>query len=243
MKKSVIRAAFVTSLPVLMGYSTMGMAFGILLADAGYGVWWALLMSVTMLSGSLQFAAVGIVTGPLTLLEVAAMSLLINIRYSVYGLSLIERFRNYGWLRFYLIFGLTDETYALVVKEGRLRGSDRRDFTFCVSFFNHLYWVAGGATGALLGGVLPFNTRGIDFAMTALFLVILTEQCLERRNRIPAAVGVLATLGALFAGACFAFEAERMLIPAMLVIIGALLALRGRLEPCPAAEAGEGTAA
>ena len=213
------------SLPVLMGYTTMGAAFGILLNQIGYGPWWALFMCVTILSGSLQFAAVGMIAGSMSLAETAVMSLLINIRYSVYGLALIEAFRKCGWKRFYMIFALTDETYALQVQDERPGEVNRGTFMFLIGFLDHLYWIIGGVAGAFAGPLLTFNTRGIDFAMTALFLVILTEQCMENRNRIPALIGAGATLTAMLV-----FGPARMLMPAMFLIIGILLVLRRRLE-------------
>jgi azlC family protein len=232
------RAAFVVSLPVLMGYTTMGAAFGILLNRIGYGPWWALFMCVTILSGSLQFAAVGMIAGSMSLAETAVMSLLINIRYSVYGIALIEAFRKCGLKRFYMIFALTDETYALQVQDERPEGVDRGTFMFLIGLLDHLYWIAGGVAGAFAGSMLTFNTRGIDFAMTALFLVILTEQCMEKRNRIPAVIGAGATLGAMLA-----FGAANMLMPAMLLIIGILLVLRRRLDAAETGAARETEAA
>ena len=226
MDRKTAKSAFITSLPVLMGYSTMGAAFGILLSQAGYGPAWALLMSVTIFSGSLQFAAVDILRSAPPLIEVALLSLLVNIRYCVYGISLIEKFRRYGWRKFYLIFGLTDETYALLVRDREHHGTAQRDFMLGVCFFDHLYWIFGSVAGAIAGTLLTCNTRGIDFTMTALFLVILTEQCLERKNRIPALIGAAATVAALVC-----FGPERMLVPAILAIIGILLVLRRRLEP------------
>ncbi len=220
-----VKAAFVVSLPVLMGYTAMGAAFGILLNKAGFSPWWALLMSVTILSGSLQFAAVGMLSAGLPLLETAVMSLLINIRYGVYGLSLIEPFRKCGLKRFYMIFTLTDETYALQVQDERPAEVERGEFMFLIGFFDHLYWIVGSVAGAVAGTLLEFDTRGIDFAMTALFLVILTEQCMVKSNRIPAAIGAAATLVALWL--C---DARNMLLPAMFLIIGLLLLLRRRLD-------------
>lgn len=220
-----LKAAFLTSLPVLMGYLAMGAAFGILLNRLGLSPWWAFAMCLTILSGSMQFAAVGMIANGTGLLETALMTLFINIRYCMYGLSLIGPFRECRRRRAYMIFTLTDETYALQVQDERPAGVDRGDFMFLIGLFDHIYWIAGGLIGSLAGTFITFDTSGIDFAMTALFLVILTEQCLDSSNRVPAAVGAAATLAALAA-----FGADNMLLPAMLIMIPALLLLRRKLD-------------
>lgn len=230
--KKTLLASFKVSIPVLMGYSTMGMAFGILMVtDTQFGPLWVLLLSITQESGSLQFAAVGMMKQLMPLAETALMSLLINIRYSVYGLSLIEPFRKCGLRRFYMIGALTDETYALLVQDERPADVERGDFMFLVALFNHLYWIVGTVTGALIGKLLKCDMRGVDFAMTALFLVILTDQVREKANRIPALIGIVATTASLFI-----FGANRMLPPAMLAMIVILLLLRNTKELAPLKE-------
>ena len=215
-------AAFKVSLPVLMGYTTMGAAFGILMVtDTQFGPLWVLLLSITQESGSLQFAAVGMMKQLMPLAETALMSLLINIRYSVYGLSLIEPFKKCGLRRFYMIGALTDETYALLVQDERPADVKREDFMFLVALFNHLYWIAGTFAGALAGKLLKCDMRGVDFAMTALFLVIMTDQLREKKNRIPACVGLVSTVCCLFI-----FGENRMLPPAMLAMIFVLTVFR-----------------
>ena len=232
MNRSVWKAAFLATLPVLAGYSAMGCAFGILLdANAGLGAGWSFLMSLTILSGSLQFAAVDMIAGSLSLLEIGILTLFINFRYSMYGLSLIRRFREAGPRRWYLIFALTDETYALLLKNRPGAGpGDSDNFMLTLAALNHSYWVVGCVTGSIAGKLLQFNTRGIDFSMTALFLVILTDQCREIRNRIPALIGGAATL------LCrVLFGPDNMLIPAMALILIGVLAFRRKLDP-PEAE-------
>lgn len=220
-KKSVT-AAFKVSLPVLMGYTTMGAAFGILMVtDTQFGPLWVLLLSITQESGSLQFASVGMMKQLMPLAETALMSFLINIRYSVYGLSLIEPFSKCGWRRFYMIGALTDETYALLVQDERPEDVKRGDFMFLVALFNHLYWIAGTLAGALAGKLLKCDMRGVDFAMTALFLVIMVDQLREKKNRIPAAVGLISTVSCLFI-----FGENRMLPPSMLAMIFILTVFR-----------------
>lgn len=227
MNGKVFKEAFICSLPVMMGYLSMGAAFGILLtANTGLNPLWSLLMSLTILSGSLQFAAVDMISGSLSLLEIGILTLFINFRYSMYGLSLIRRFREAGSRRWYLIFALTDETYALLLKKRPHAGpGDSDNFMLTLASLNHSYWVIGCVTGSIAGKLIEFNTKGIDFSMTALFLVILTDQCREKRNRLPAVIGGAATLLCR----CL-FGPGNMLIPAMALILIGVLVFRRKLD-------------
>ena len=227
--KTTLKAAFTASLPVLTGYLTMGMAAGILLAsriprpDIAL---WAFLTSAGSISGALQFALVEWTVRRTPLLDVALLTLFLNFRYALYGLSLLERFRGVGaWRKFYLIWTLTDETYALEAECKCPPGGDPVQYCLTVAALDHLYWITGVVAGALAGRSLPFSTRGIDFAMTALFLVILTDQCRERRHRFPAGIGAAAA-----AAGCLLFGADRMLIPAMALMIAVFLIWRKPLE-------------
>jgi len=223
--RKTVKAAFLASLPVILGYIAMGAAFGVLLNKCGFNAWWALYMSATILSGSLQFAAVGMLSQQLPILETAVMSLIINLRYCMYGLPLIEVFRKCGLWRFYLLFALSDETFALQVQDERPAGVPRKEYMLLIAAFDHAAWIIGGVLGAVLGGMLDFDVTGIEFAMTALFLVILTEQCCIKANRLPALIGGGATLLALLV-----LGPDKMLIPGMLLMIGLLLVFRKRLE-------------
>ncbi|MBR7120667.1 MAG: AzlC family ABC transporter permease [Lentisphaeria bacterium] len=228
-RKRIFYQAFYASLPVLMGYTAMGMAAGILLAGKIQRpdiVFWAFLSSLTSISGALQFAIVDWIDNRMALIDVALLTVFLNIRYAMYGLSLLEKFRGIGFRRkFYLIWSLTDETFAL---EAESNFPDRHANTlYClfVAMLNHSYWVCGVTIGALAGKFLPFSTKGIDFAMTALFLVVLTDQCREKRNRIPAATGLICAI----AGRAF-FSVSNMLIPAMIMMTVTFIALRKNLE-------------
>ncbi len=226
MTGTVFKAAFVATLPVLAGYSAMGCAFGILLdANAGLGAGWSFLMSLTILSGSLQFAAVEILNAGFPFYKVALLTFFINIRYAMYGFALIERFRGKGWKKLYMIFALTDETYALQVENKAPDPKDSTDYCFAVALLNQCYWIFGCLLGSVAGKWMDFNKKGIDFAMTALFLVILTDQCREKQNRLPSLIGGAATL------LCrIVFGPDRMLIPAMLLMLTGFLLLRRRLD-------------
>lgn len=229
--KEIVKKAFSDSLPVLMGYVTMGTAFGILLVSqvSGSNFSTAALMSFSTISGSMQFAAVEMLKNyaAYTLWLTAVLALLINIRYSMYGISLVRIFRNYPWyIKYYLIWSLTDETYALE-SSSRLRGKKRMYYCLSVAMFDHLYWLTGSVIGAVAGSWIPFDTTGIDFAMTALFLVILVDLLRSRINRVPALAGGVSTLAALaFFMIFFPAYINRMLLAAMLLMTAILLFLR-----------------
>ena len=231
-----IRAAFISSMPVLMGYLTMGMAFGILLATqvrAANG-FTALVMSIFTISGSMQFAAVDMLRNSenYSLLLTALLALMINIRYAVYGLPFLRIFRPYVRpLRWYLIGTLTDETYAIETQDKR-HGKDKQIYLFCVAFFDHMYWVAGSVIGAVLGKMIPLAwTKGIDFAMVALFIVVLVDLCREKANHIPAVIGGTVTADVLLI--CLQIcpgHINKILLPAMFLVIVILLALKKKLS-------------
>lgn len=223
-----IREAFIASLPVFMGYETMGIAFGVLIATQvpGFHAGCTALTSLFTVSGSMQFAAVEMLrnAAQYSLLSTALLALLINIRYCVYGLPFVRVWKNYPWwLRAVLILGLTDETYAIIASSPR-HGKRQRCFVSCVVIFDISYWVSGTVIGTLLGKHLPFSTEGIEFAMLALFVVILVDLCRERKNWFPAMVGGGVT--ALVIGLAMAFfphATNKTLILAMVITIAILL--------------------
>ena len=228
-RRAILRRAFVNSLPVLMGYTTMGFAAGVLLA-AKSGIrlpaFWAFLTSATSISGALQFMLVDWIRNSQPMLDVALLTVCLNIRYSMYGLSLIERFRGIPLAKkLYLIWSLTDETYALEVENKVPPGVDSIQYCITLAALNHFYWILGVVSGALAGAALPFPNKGIDFAMTALFLVILTDQCRESKNRVYAAVGLLASVVC-----ALVFGAGKMLIPSMVLMLSALIVFRKSFE-------------
>ena len=233
--KTLFRKAFADSLPVLMGYVSMGTAFGILLATQvkGANFLTAAMMSFSTISGSMQFAAVEMLANAAsyTLLLTAILAVLINIRYAMYGISLVRYFANYPWyIRYYLIWTLTDETYALE-SSTTLRGRKRMYYSLLVSSFDHLYWLTGSVIGAAAGAFITFDTAGIDFAMTALFLVVLTDLVRNKANRLPALTGGVSTLLALiFFVAVYPDAVNRMLLAAMALMIVILLMQRKKYQ-------------
>ena len=214
------RRALKATIPVLAGYVVLGAGFGILLGEAGYGPVWSLAMCLFIYAGSMQYVGVGLIAGGAGLLSTILTTLMVNARHLFYSVSMLTRYRDAGKYKPYLIFALTDETYSLLCE-----GNETDRFRFFVSLFDQCYWVAGGLLGSLIGPHLPFSTAGIEFSMTALFIASFTEQWLTARDRLPALVGLAASLGSLIV-----FGPERFLIPAMLLITLAMTLLRPRLE-------------
>ena len=175
-------------------------------------------MSGLIYAGSMQYVAIDLLAGGASLISAAIMTLMVNARHLFYGISMLERYKDTGAAKPYLIFALTDETYSVVCSGGVPEGVDR-------SLLNQLYWIAGGVAGALLGSVLPFDTTGIDFSMTALFLVVMTEQWKASRDHTPALVGLGVSLVCLLV-----FGSSDFLIPSMVGITAALTVLRGFMQ-------------
>ena len=223
--KRTIRQAFYKSIPVLAGYVVLGIGFGILMRDAGYGVLWTAAMSLFIYAGSLQYVGVGLLAGGASVLTTAITSLMVNARHLFYSISMIEKYKDAGKYKPYMIFALTDETYSLLCDGMTPSGVEPNQYRFLVSLFNHSYWVAGSIIGSLLGAVLPFSTEGIEFSMTALFVAAFTEQWLTTKDHIPALTGLICTLLCLVV-----FGKDNFLIPAMLLITLVLTLLRGREE-------------
>lgn len=219
-----LRAAFPATIPVLTGYLCIGMAYGLLMANAGYGVFWALLLSLLCYAGSMEFVAVSLLTAGFDPVQALLMALMINARHAFYGLSMLEKYRGTGWARPFLIFSLTDETFSLVSTLEPPDGVTRRDFYFWISLLDYLYWQVGSVLGALIGGLLPFDTTGLDFALTALFIVLFLEQWRKRENRPAALIGLGCTAASLAV-----VGADRLVIPAMVLILAVLLGGRNKL--------------
>ena len=225
MNRKAFAAAFPATVPVMLGYLTLGAAFGLLLNAAGFGVGWAALMSGFIYAGSAQFLGVELLTAAVPLAQAAVMTFILNFRHLVYGLSMLEKFRGMGWKKPYMIFSLTDETYALLSSLHVPVGVKPADYYFAVSLLNQLYWVAGSLLGGLLGTALTINTQGADFAMTALFIVIAVGQWESAKSHLPALLG-----GGISLLTLVLFGPERFLVPALAVMILALLVLHGRLD-------------
>ena len=215
-----IARAFRDTLPVMTGYLVLGIGFGILLSTKGYGVLWAFGMGIVIYSGTMQFAAAEMFTSGAALTEVAVTAAMMGARHIFYGLTMSERYRNiHGLKKAYMIFALTDETYSLVCE------SDDEDYCFWVSLLDHSYWLSGGIIGCLLGEILPFDSRGIDFSLTALFVSICAEQWLNTNNHYPSVIGFTTSILCLMI-----FGAGNFLIPSMISITLMLFVMRGKID-------------
>ena len=223
-KSSVLRAAFPVTVPVMTGYLCLGMAFGVLMKANGYGVIWSALMSLMCFAGSMQFAAITLLTTAFEPVQAFLLSVMVHARHMFYGLSVLDKYHGLGKVRAFLIFSLTDETFSIVSSVEPPAGVERKEFYTCVSLLNYIYWVGGSAVGGLLGELLRFDTTGLDFALTALFVVLFLEQVKKRENRAAGAIGI-----ACAAVSLAVFGAERLVIPAMVLILAALLGGRKRL--------------
>ncbi len=223
--KKAFRKAFPYTIPVLTGYLFIGIAFGVMYAEKGYSFLWAILMSLLVYAGSGQYLAVNFFVPGFSFLQVIFLTFMVNVRHIFYGISLLEKFNKIGKKRWYMIFGLTDETYSLLCTTNVPEDVEEDKFLFAISIMNHSYWVLGSAIGAIAGTVLPINSEGIDFAMTALFVVIFVEQWMEKKNRIPEIIGVTVAIVALMV-----FGASSFVLPAMLAIVALLFIGRKRLD-------------
>lgn len=225
MKRKTAKAAFIKSLPVFAGYIVLGIGFGVLLAKAGYGLWWALAMSVTMYAGSMQYVAVSLLSGGASFITTAVTTLLVQARHLFYGISMIEKYKGAGIKKFYLAFALTDETYSLLCDGKHPEGTDLHLFQFLLSLFNQSYWIMGCLLGNFIGTNVEFNSAGIEFAMTAIFVTVFVEQWKSTKNHLSAIIGVLST------ALCLAvFGKDNFLVPSMICITLLLFLLRKPLE-------------
>ncbi len=223
--KKAFRKAFPYTIPVLTGYLFIGIAFGVMYAEKGYSFLWAILMSLLVYAGSGQYLAVNFFVPGFSFLQVIFLTFMVNVRHIFYGISLLEKFNKMGKKRWYMIFGLTDETYSLLCTTNVPEDVEEDKFLFAISIMNQSYWVLGSAIGAIAGTVLPINSEGIDFAMTALFVVIFVEQWMDRKNRIPEMIGVVVAIVALTI-----FGASSFVLPAMLAIVALLFIGRKKLD-------------
>lgn len=214
MNKKALKRAFLDTIPVLTGYLFLGMGFGILLVEqTEKGVLWAFFMALCMLAGSGQYLAVSLMAGGASVLSAALATFLVNARHIFYGISLVDAYKGSGKKKFYMIFGLTDETYSLVTQNQPPEGMSRHQYCFVVTMLDHIYWVIGCVLGNLAGSLIPISFEGVEFVLTALFVTMFVEQWLSNKNHLPAIIGVVST------GVCLAvFGSEIFLIPSMVLI-------------------------
>ena len=201
-----LRAAFPHTIPILTGYLFLGMSYGVLMKVSGFSFWYPLLISLTVYAGSMQFVTTSLLLGAFNPIQAFVMTLMVNARHLFYGIALLDRYQDTGWKKPYLIFGLSDETFS-------------------VTALDQLYWVIGATLGGLFGSLISFNTEGLDFVMTAMFVVILLEQWLKEKNHTCTLLGL-----GLAALSLFLFGPDGFMLPAMGAILAVLLLLRSTLE-------------
>ena len=223
--RELIKNVIIKTLPVMAGYVVLGMGFGILLNVNGYGLFWALLMSVLIYAGSAQYVGISLISGGTSILTTALTILMVNARHLFYGISMIDRYKGAGKRKPYLIFGLTDETYSLVCNGEYPEGVNKYKYWFMISLFNQIYWITGSCIGSLIGTLIKFDTTGIDFSMTALFVTVFVEQWLSTKEHRPALIGLFATIICLLI-----FGSDSFLIPSMIAIVALLFLSKKTFE-------------
>lgn len=224
-RRNALRAAFPATIPVLTGYGCLGMAFGLLLSAAGYGPLWAALMSMVVFAGSIQYLTISLLLAPFDPIQAFLLSVMVNARHIFYGLSVLEKYKGLGKARLFLISALTDETFSLVSTLEPPEGVEKKRFYTWISFLNYSYWAVASVLGAVLGSVLTIDTTGMDFALTALFVVLFLEQWKKPENRSAGVIGLACTALSLAV-----FGADNLVIPAMAMIL--LVLLGGRKKLC-----------
>lgn len=223
--KKALKAAFPHTIPVMAGYLFLGAAYGILMNTKGYGLGWTLLMSVFVYAGSMQYVGVTLLTSMFNPIYAFLLTLMVNARHLFYGISMLDKFQGTGKLKTYLILGLSDETFSIQCSAESPEGVDRSSFMFFITLLDHIYWVSGSLMGGLLGYIVSFNTEGLDFVLTALFVVIFINQWRSTKDHIPALVGLSASIVCLLL-----FGQNSFIIPSMVLIMIILTAFRKRIE-------------
>jgi 4-azaleucine resistance transporter AzlC len=225
MKKKALKAAFPYTIPIFAGFWFLGLAYGIYMNVSGFSFVYPMIMSIIIFGGSLEFVAVEMLLSPFAPLQVFIMTLLIQARHLFYGISMLDKFKNMGWKKYYLIFGMCDETFSINYTANIPEDVDKGWFMFFVTLLNHLYWVTGATIGGLLGSLIHFNTDGISFVMTAMFVVIFMEQWMKEKHHISSYIGLgVATVCLIL------FGADSFMIPTMILIILCLTILKKPLE-------------
>ena len=224
-KRRALRAAFPHTVPILTGFLFLGMTYGVYMASLGFSWIYPTLMALTIYAGSMEFVTANMLLGAFNPLQALAMTLMVNARHLFYGLAMLDRFRGLGWKKLYLIFGMCDETFSVTCSTRAPEGVDEGWFMTCVTLLDQLYWVLGAALGGLCGSLLTLNTEGLDFVMTAMFVVIFLENWLKEENHTSSLLGLGLPLVCLVL-----FGAQNFILPSMAAILLALTALRGRLE-------------
>lgn len=224
MRRKALKEAFPRTIPIFAGFWFLGLTYGIYMNVSGFSFLYPMLMSLTIFAGSIEFVTVNMLLGAFDPAQALAMTLMINARHLFYGISMLERYRGMGWKKAYLIFGMCDESFSINYTAQLPENVDRGWFMFFVTLLNHFYWVFGATLGGIFGSLIHFDTEGLSFVMTAMFVVIFMEQWMKEENHISSVLGLLLSFLCLAA-----FGADQFMIPSMLAILGVLTLLR---KPC-----------
>lgn len=225
MRRRALSAAFPYTIPIFAGFWFLGLAYGIYMNVSGFSAWYPMFMSVLIFGGSLEFVAVTMLLSSFAPLQTLIMTLMIQARHLFYGLSMLDKFKGTGWKKPYLIFGMCDETFSINYTAKIPEDVDKGWFMFFVTLLNQIYWVSGATLGGILGSLLSFDREGLDFVMTAMFVVIFLEQWLKEKKHYTALIGVLCSAGCLLL-----FGAESFMIPTMACILCFLTVFRKPIE-------------
>ena len=229
-----LRAAFPTTIPILAGFLFLGMTYGVYMNVSGFPFWYPMIMSLVIFAGSVEFVTVNLLLGAFNPLQAFAMALMINARHLFYGISMLDKFKGAGVKKLYLIYGMCDESFSINCTAEIPPEVDRGLFMTFVTLLNQLYWFTGSTLGGIFGTYINFSTEGLDFVMTAMFVVIFLEQWLKDKNHTPALLGLGLSLICLIA-----FGAENFIIPSMLAILAVLTLMRRPSKPGTPMESGD----
>lgn len=225
MKLKALKAAFPFTLPILTGFIFLGFAYGIYMNVNGFSFIYPMLTSLLVYGGSLEFVIVEMLLSPFAPLQTFIIALLLQARHIFYGISMLERYKRLGWKKFYLIFAMCDETFSVNYSAKIPEDVDKGWFMFFVTLLDQFYWCASATLGGLVGSLLSFDTTGINFVMTAMFVVIFIEQWLKEDSHISSLIGIIgATICLLI------FGPNSFMLPTMIVIILSLILFRKKIE-------------
>ncbi len=213
-KTAAFKAALPHTLPICAGFLFLGMSYGFLMKSSGFATVWTFFMSTLIFAGSMEFLTISLLLSSFNPLYCFLLTLMVNARHLFYGIAMLDKYRGTGWKKFYLIFGMCDESFTINCTAQVPEGVDRTWFMFFVTLLNQIYWVSGAVLGSLAGNVLTFNTEGLDFVMTALFAVMFINQWRESKDHRPALLGLGASLICLFI-----FGQDIFIVPSMAVIV------------------------
>ena len=218
-------AAFPYTIPILTGFLFLGIAYGIYMNVSGFSPIYPILMSMAIFAGSMGFVTVDLLLGMFHPMSALILAFMVNARHLFYGISMLDKYKNVGKKRWYLIFGMCDESFSINCTTEVPAGVDRGWFYFFVTLLNQCYWVCGAAIGGICGSLISFETEGLDFVMTALLVVIFLEQWMKEKDHTSGVIGIVLTVICLVV-----FGNKNFIIPSMLGILGVLTLMRGRLE-------------